>query len=1409
MIASLCVGFTAFSGTAVADAPDCSSVSYSGSGTVADPYQVGSLDQLQCINEQLDKNYVLTGDIDASETGSWNGGKGFVPIGEDPRYGGPAFTGSFDGQGHTISGLTIDRPLESRVGLFGYAEQATLEHVVLEGGRVEGGRFVGALAGTTGGSKGSEFDRDPANKVTVRKVATTTTVRGDEFVGGLIGYAAFTTVQESYTAGDVGERYLTSKYESTVGGFFGWHLDADASSSVDGFDVSTVEATYTTSDVSSTSDSTNPAGYVGMNNGTIERSYAAGATTKAGSNYRDGGFMGVKGLEPDPGRSAFVTESYWDTEATGADSSASGATGLTTAEMTGLDAKTNLPEFDYDTTWLVTDSYPRLRWSLESVSVDAGQSSIATTGQTTVSVTGTFVDGSTETGTGVSSYSSSDTTVATVDSDGTVSAVSPGTATITATWGGNDYTTTVTVEDQVDPVAVVGSDVTVDQFTDVRFDGSGSSDNIDIASFEWDFGDGETATGESVTHYYDTPGTFTATLTVRDAAGNVDSDTRDVVVQDIKPPAVASVTLTDVTDGDGVVTAGDTVQITATVADASTIATVEAYANAFDAGTVTLEDDGPNSVASDDRYSATFTVGAAPTEGDQLVSVGATDASGNGGSQAVPSTSLTVDTTAPSINGVTLTDITDGNGIVTDGDTVQITATVTDSNTISTVEADASTFDAGTVTLDDDGPNSAASDDQYSATLIVGAAPIEGDQLVRVGATDTASNGGKQAVASTSMTVDTTAPSISDVTLTDVTDENGIVTDGDTIQVTATVTDSNTISTIEADASAFDAGTVTLDDDGPDSTTADDQYSATVTVGSAPTEGDQSVSVDATDAASNGGSQAVASSPVTVDITAPVASSTTDPNPAEEGTAISFDASGSTDNNEIASYQWDFGDGTTATGQTATHTYADAGSYTARLTVTDAAGQTAAESITVSIESDGISIQERKRQQDERPPTADAGENVTVEPGSVVVLDGSNSTDDMDIARYRWDFTSDGTVEGNLPRKQTIYRQPGTYTATLTVEDEVGKTDSDTKTIIVRNDTTAHNQTLNESTTPQVEVSTKQNGTAGWTATVSNASADQSVDISVEASDGGTTDGDDGQSVMMSRLQLTLDRDSEFTLDVTASDTQPERDTGDDGPRDFEAETGARAVGYVTVSHTVPDENIDDVTLTVDVRKSQLEDLDTTPASVVVYREETDGWNRLPTTVVGESDTHYTLVATSPGLSVFTIASVAPAFAVTDAQVGTDTLEAGESAAVMATVENRGSAAGTFTVNLTANGSIVATTAVDIAPNSTRTVTLEPGFETAGTYALAVGEQSAGAVRVVARQSTATPEPTATAETATVTANTRADSTVEQSTDEPSTTTQTGAGFGPAVTLVAALLAIVCSLVYRRRNERQKFRNWW
>ncbi len=84
----------------------------------------------------------------------------------------------------------------------------------------------------------------------------------------------------------------------------------------------------------------------------------------------------------------------------------------------------------------------------------------------------------------------------------------------------------------------------------------------------------------------------------------------------------------------------------------------------------------------------------------------------------------------------------------------------------------------------------------------------------------------------------------------------------------------------------------------------------------------------------------------------PVASMSANPTSGVAPLAVSFSAAGSSDpDGSIVSYAWNFGDGTSASGPSASKTYTTPGTYTATLTVTDNAGLTSDRSVTITVTS--------------------------------------------------------------------------------------------------------------------------------------------------------------------------------------------------------------------------------------------------------------------------------------------------------------------------------------------------------------------------------------------------------------------------------------------------------------------------
>ncbi|MFC6147940.1 MULTISPECIES: PKD domain-containing protein [Mumia] len=146
--------------------------------------------------------------------------------------------------------------------------------------------------------------------------------------------------------------------------------------------------------------------------------------------------------------------------------------------------------------------------------------------------------------------------------------------------------------------------------------------------------------------------------------------------------------------------------------------------------------------------------------------------------------------------------------------------------------------------------------------------------------------------------------------------------------------------------------------------------------------------------------------------------------------STSFDVDGS-----IASHAWDFGDGATATGATATHTYADSGTYDVTLTVTDGGGATDVLTRQVTVTAPPPN----------QAPTA--AFSTTKNDLSVSVNAGASSDPDGSIASYAWNFGDGATATGATASHG--YTTPGTYDITLTVTDDDGATGSVTHQVTV------------------------------------------------------------------------------------------------------------------------------------------------------------------------------------------------------------------------------------------------------------------------------------------------------------------------------------------------------------------------
>ncbi|WNY25506.1 hypothetical protein MsAc7_10580 [Methanolapillus millepedarum] len=162
------------------------SIAAAGDGTLSDPYQIETAEQLNQVRYNLDKHFILIDDIDLSEYTNWRPIGTFAPLSDAPEDAETpnmawAFTGTFDGNGHTISNLTINQPAGFAVGLFGCVvgtdgEDASLYNLTVEDADVTGAVLVGSVVGFA-------FD------CTLEDISLTgdNTISGHNMAGGIVG----------------------------------------------------------------------------------------------------------------------------------------------------------------------------------------------------------------------------------------------------------------------------------------------------------------------------------------------------------------------------------------------------------------------------------------------------------------------------------------------------------------------------------------------------------------------------------------------------------------------------------------------------------------------------------------------------------------------------------------------------------------------------------------------------------------------------------------------------------------------------------------------------------------------------------------------------------------------------------------------------------------------------------------------------------------------------------------------------------------------------------------------------------------------------------------------------------------------------------------------------------------------
>ena len=200
-------------------------------------------------NGATDINITLTADIDLS-------GIDWTPIGIDYNH---QYTGTFDGNGKTITGLTVTTS-DQYAGLFGYiGSGGAVKNVVLEGVQITSDNSLGSVGGVAGNSYGN-----------IEYCSVSGSVSGNGIVGGVVGY-------------QIGGSIIGCSSSATVKGTQGAGGVAGTTNSG-----ASLTGCYATGDVTVENNTTNAAfaGAVVGSNGassTLQACYATGSVTGSGS----------------------------------------------------------------------------------------------------------------------------------------------------------------------------------------------------------------------------------------------------------------------------------------------------------------------------------------------------------------------------------------------------------------------------------------------------------------------------------------------------------------------------------------------------------------------------------------------------------------------------------------------------------------------------------------------------------------------------------------------------------------------------------------------------------------------------------------------------------------------------------------------------------------------------------------------------------------------------------------------------------------------------------------------------------------------------------------------------------------------------------------------------------------------
>lgn len=287
-----------------------------GNGSINNPWRIGLAEHLHNVRfflgkEHSNKHFIQTSNIDLTnflwdeeEEDYIDEGKGWSPIGKDSDE--MFFSGTYNGNGHIVEGLYINRPDEDNLGLFGFTSYPTIKNLGLRDINIKGNSYIGGLVG---------HNYSPTSFFyisTIDNCFVSGNINARKKVGGLVGAAARNDsrgINNSYSKVNI-------TGENKVGGLLGHG---------------------------------SPVIFNCYSTGIIEGDANTGGLVGAGH--------------------PLVTNSYWDIETSGQESSRGGE-GRTTRQMTYPYGEETYSDWNFEKIWGadvdndINSGYPYLNWQV-------------------------------------------------------------------------------------------------------------------------------------------------------------------------------------------------------------------------------------------------------------------------------------------------------------------------------------------------------------------------------------------------------------------------------------------------------------------------------------------------------------------------------------------------------------------------------------------------------------------------------------------------------------------------------------------------------------------------------------------------------------------------------------------------------------------------------------------------------------------------------------------------------------------------------------------------------------------------------------------------------------------------------------------------------------------------------------